>query len=258
MAWIDLDKVSFTYTGSKKAALYELTISLEQGKVYGLMGPNGSGKTTLANLLVGFIPNYYQGLLTGTISILDKNMAEATINDFVGKIGYVFQNPFNQISGIKDTVFDEVAYGLENLGTNPSDIVEIVETILREVGIDNLAQKSPYELSGGQQQKVAIASALALQPDILILDEPVSQLDPESGREIYQILKNLRTDSNTIIIIDHNFDKLAEFCDELILLRDGVVYLKGEPQELIEKPQLLESEIIISDKMHYQMNYEVN
>src|SRR5690606_1732280 len=152
---------------------------IEKGYLYAVIGKNGSGKTTLCNLIRGFIPHFHKGELEGDFLIEGKDVREWDLGELAKKIGFIFQNPFTQISGVKDTVFEEIAYGLENLGVEVEEIKRRVKKISKLLGIEELEDKNPFELSGGQKQRVAFASVIVMEPDILVIDEPTSQLDPK-------------------------------------------------------------------------------
>jgi len=163
-----------------------------------------------------------------------------TLNDLVLKVGLAFQNPFNQISGAKYTVFEEVAFGLENTGVPREQMVERVERALRLTGIDELAERSPYSLSGGQQQRVALASILVMEPQVLVLDEPTSQLDPVGSREVFQVIKEMSDSGMTVILVEHKVEWIAEFADRVVALHDGRIIAQGTPAEVLTSATLAE------------------
>lgn len=154
-------------------------------------------------------------------------------------MGYSFQNPFTQISGVKETVYEELAYGMENTGVPREKMKEKVEELIRIFHLEKLRDKNPYELSVGQKQRVALASMLALDPEIVILDEPTSQLDPKSTEDIFEIVKLLKEQGKTIILVEHKVDLVAEYCDHILLLADGQVAMQGKTEEILTDPQVL-------------------
>ena len=156
------------------------------------------------------------------------------------KIGYVFQNPFTQISGVKETVFEEVAYGLENFGVPVEEIERRVVDVMQMTDIESLAEKNPFDLSGGQMQRVALASVIVLEPDILIIDEPTSQLDPEGTESVFAIIKTLKEKHKTIILVEHKIDLIAEYADEVLVFKEGRLIASGDKQELLSDLSLLE------------------
>lgn len=236
---IECKDVTYTYPLAKKPAIKELNLKIEKGKLYGVIGENGSGKTTLCSILRGFAPSFYKGEILGEVLVQGK--ALASYEDQISrKIGYVFQNPFTQISGIKNTVFEEVAYGLENFGIDVEEIEKKVINIMQLTDIMELAEKSPFELSGGQMQRVALASVIVLEPEILIIDEPTSQLDPQSTESVFKIIKKLKEDKKTIILVEHKVDLLAEYSDEMIVLHDSKIIKQGESREVLSDLSLRE------------------
>ena len=241
MALIEIKNFGFKYPLQKDWALKEINLKIEKGTFYGIIGKNGSGKSSLCYALRGFIPHFYSGKMEGDITIEGKNIKDQNLGELGLKIGFVFQNPFNQISGATLTVFEEIAYGLENLGVNPEEIIKKTNKVIELLGIEELKEKNPYELSGGQQQKVAIASILVMEPEILILDEPTSQLDPIGTVEILETIKSLKKEDMTIILVEHKLDLIAEICNQLIVLKDGHIHLKGPLKEVFTEPDFTDS-----------------
>lgn len=233
-----LSGVGFTYEYSDHAALTGIDLELETGRLYGVVGLNGSGKSTLCSLLRGIIPHFHKGDLSGTVEILGKDLHEWDPAELSVRIGYVFQNPFTQISGVKDTVFEEIALGLENLGTEREAIIQRVSDTLDQVGLWSIAHKDPNGLSGGQRQKVAFASILAMDPDVLVIDEPTSQLDPESSDEVFQIIRGLKEQGKSIVLVEHKIDLLAEYADRIIVLRDGTVVAEDDARRVLTSTTL--------------------
>lgn len=148
MGYIDFKNVTYTYPLTEEPSIKNVNLSLEKGKFYAIVGPNGSGKTTLCNIFRGFIPEFFQGELEGEITLDGVSMSEYTLGDLASKIGYVFQNPFNQITGARDNVYEEIAYGLENLGVEIETIKKTVEGVMELTNTSYLADKNPFELSG--------------------------------------------------------------------------------------------------------------
>ena len=206
---MECKNVTYSYPLTSKPSVQDLNLKFERGKFYSLVGENGSGKTTLCAVLRGFAPDFYKGELEGEVLVEGKNINEYGSN-LAQKIGFVFQNPFTQISGVKDTVFEEVAYGVENFGVPVEEIVRRVIDVMKMTNIEYLAEKNPFELSGGQMQRVALASVIVLEPDILIIDEPTSQLDPEGTESVFEIIKKMKEKKKTIILVEHKIDLIAE------------------------------------------------
>ena len=236
---IELKNVTYTYPLNSAPALKDISLSLEAGKLYGMVGGNGSGKTTLCLTICGFATKFEKGTLKGEVLIKGKDIDEYQEGEVSRMIGYVLQNPFSQISGVRETVLEEIAYGLENLGVDPEEMEERVVAIAKKTDIEALLLKNPYELSGGQQQRVALASVLVLDPEILVIDEPTSQLDPEGTESIFKIIERLKEDGKTILLVEHKMDLLAEYADEIIVLEDGMNIVTG-PTEKVLADRILE------------------
>lgn len=241
MAIIELEQVSYTYPLTEEAALQQVDLKVEDGQFVAVVGPNGSGKSTLCFTIAGFIPHFFQGELTGRVQVAGKVLHESTLSEYVLQVGLVFQNPFNQISGAKFTVFEEIAFGLENLGVPRAEMVTRVETVLDLTGIRDLAERSPYALSGGQQQRVALASILVMRPQVLVLDEPTSQLDPIGSRQVFQSIKALSAEGITVVMASHKVEWIAEFADHVIALNAGRIIAQGSAQQVLTDDQVQQS-----------------
>lgn len=239
-AVIQFKNVSYSYPLADTPAIKNLNLEIEEGKFYGVVGENGSGKTTLCALIRGFAPSFYKGELTGEVLVDGKPTVDYGPGELSLRIGYVFQNPFNQISGVKDTLFEEVAFGLENFGVPVDEIEERVTEVMKLTDIWHLAEKNPFELSGGQQQRVALASIIVLKPDILVIDEPTSQLDPEGTEKVFQIIEKLKQEKKTVILVEHKVDLVAEYADEVLVLRNGELIRSGDKRAVLSDMALLE------------------
>lgn len=219
---IEFRNVTYQYPLTETPAVKNIDLSLEPGKLYGIIGPNGAGKTTLAVMMCGFIPSFYKGTLSGELRIKGKNILEYKKGEISRISGYVFQNPFTQISGVKDTVFEEIGFALENFGADPAEMEERILSIAEQTGITELLEKSPYELSGGQQQRVAVARALATEPALILADEPTGNLDSKTGKEIMSLFCQLNEAGKTIILITHS-EAVAQQAHRRIRIMDGHV-----------------------------------
>lgn len=241
---IECKNVTYSYPLAEEPAIRDLTVNIERGKFYGVIGENGSGKTTFCALLRGFIPDFYKGNLEGEVLVEGKKTTEYG-GELSAKIGYVFQNPFTQISGVKDTVFEEVAYGLENFGVPVEEIEKRVVEVMKMTDIEALAEKNPFDLSGGQMQRVALASVIVLEPDILIIDEPTSQLDPEGTESVFAIIRTLKERQKTIILVEHKIDLIAEYADDVLVFKGGRLAAAGVKQEILSDMSLLEQGVAL-------------
>lgn len=240
MAYIELKDVTYTYPLSKEPALKNVTASFEKGKFYGIIGENAGGKTTLCNLLRGLIPHFYKGKLQGEVLVDGEDIRKLDMDVFSTKIGYIFQNPFTQISGVKKTVFEEIALGMENLGIPKEKMIEKVFEIAEMLKIESLLQNNPNALSGGQRQRVAFASIVAMDTDTFVIDEPTSQLDPEGTAGIFEIIHTLKEQGKTIILVEHKVDLMAEYADEVLVMQNGDLIAKGKTQEVLSDVSLME------------------
>ena len=243
MGYFKIENVNYKYPLEEKQALKNINIEIKKGEFWAVIGKNGSGKTTFCNMLRRFVPDFYKGELTGKITLEDKELKDYSQKELVQKIGFVFQNPFTQISGVKDTVFEEIAYGLENLGLEKEEIISKVEKILKLLEIEKLRDRNPYDLSGGQKQRVALASIIAMDPDILVIDEPTSQLDPKGTEDIFKIINLMANEGKTIILVEHKLELIAEYAQNIIVLDEGEIILSGKAEEVLNNKILLEKEI---------------
>ena len=255
---IELKNVSFKYELQEEKTIKNLDLYVKQGEFVGIIGKNGSGKTTLCNIIRGIIPDFVQGEITGNIIIDNKNIDDIERGEMAELVGFVFQNPFSQISGIKKTVFEEIAYGLENLGVPREEIRQRVTDVIKLLKIEDLQDKNPNELSGGQSQRVAIASIIVMNPKVLIFDEPTSQLDPLGTEEIFDILKLLKSQNKTIILVEHKIDLIAEYADRVVVMDDGEIIFNGETHEVLSNDKIEQHNVSmpIVSKLAYKLNEE--
>ena len=255
---IELKNVSFKYELQEEKTIKNFDLYVKQGEFVGIIGKNGSGKTTLCNIIRGIIPDFVQGEITGDIIIDNKNINDIERGEMAELVGFVFQNPFSQISGIKKTVFEEIAYGLENLGVPREEIRQKVTDVIKLLKIEDLQDKNPNELSGGQSQRVAIASIIVMNPKVLIFDEPTSQLDPLGTEEIFDILKLLKSQNKTIILVEHKIDLIAEYADRVVVMDDGEIIFNGETHEVLSNDKIEQHNVSmpIVSKLAYKLNEE--
>jgi energy-coupling factor transporter ATP-binding protein EcfA2 len=208
-----------------------VNLSVEKGEFVILTGPSGCGKTTLCRCLNGLIPNFYSGELTGELEVDGNNVEGKTTAELATHIGFVFQNPENQLFSL--SVERDVGFGLENLGVPREEAVQRVDWAMRVTGVFSLREKAPYELSGGQQQRVAIAGILAMRPSILVLDEPTSFLDPKSAEDIVSVIAKLGHELGlTIILVEHRLDIVSRYANRVVVMDAGKVQLDGPPREV--------------------------
>jgi energy-coupling factor transport system ATP-binding protein len=246
MAIINLQNVTYKYPLTDSPALQNINLQVNEGEFIAVIGPNGAGKSTLCYTLAGFVPHFFKGELTGTVEVSGQDSSKSNLHDWVLNVGLAFQNPFNQISGAKYTVFEEIAFGLENIGVPREEMKPRVEDALKLTGISDLADRSPYSLSGGQQQRVALTSILVMQPKVLVLDEPTSQMDPIGTREVFGVIRKLSEKGMTVVMVEHKVEWIAEFTDKVVGLHNGSVLLEGKPQEVLTSDLLTDKGFGIS------------
>jgi len=233
MAIVNLSNVTYKYPLTDTPALQDVSLQVQEGEFIAMVGPNGAGKSTLCYALAGFVPHFFKGELTGSVEVDGKELLKSTLSEWVLNVGLAFQNPFNQISGAKYTVFEELAFGLENIGIPREEMKSRVEEAMELTGISDIADRSPYSLSGGQQQRVALTSILVMQPRVLVLDEPTSQMDPIGTREVFGVIRTMAERGMTVILVEHKVEWIAEFADRVIALHEGQILLEGTPLEVL-------------------------
>ena len=238
MVLVSIEDVSFSYMYTDEPALKNISLQIEPGLLYGVVGLNASGKSTLCSLIRGLVPHFHKGELTGKVEVLGRDLLEWDPAELSKAIGYVFQNPFTQISGIKETVFEEIALGLENLGIGRDEMIERVTSVVKQLGIESLIEKNPNDLSGRQRQKVAFASIIAMDADFIVIDEPTSQLDPESSDAVFQIIRDLKERGKSIVLVEHKIDLMAEYADRIIVMKEGEIVLEGPVRDVLTSEML--------------------
>ncbi|MFX0036116.1 MAG: energy-coupling factor ABC transporter ATP-binding protein [Candidatus Hermodarchaeota archaeon] len=222
----------YRYKGNDDYALNNINLKIEDNTFILLCGETGSGKTTLIRCMNGLIPQFYSGFYKGKIIVNGKDTIETSIANLSTEVGIVFQNPENQL--ISMNVEHEIAFGLENLGISPKEISNRIMESASLTEIEHILDKAPFELSGGEQQRVAIASILVLRPKILILDEPTALLDPYMARKIIRLLQEIRQDKNiTIMVSEHRLDLILPLSDHIILMKNGAIIEYGSSENVI-------------------------
>ena len=241
MAFINLQNVTYKYPLTKTPALQNINLQINEGEFVAIVGPNGAGKSTLCYTLAGFVPHFFKGEIGGSVKVAGLESSKSTLDEWVVNVGLAFQNPFNQISGAKYTVFEEIAFGLENTGVPREEMKPRVDAAMKLTDISNLADRSPYSLSGGQQQRVALTSILAMQPKLLVLDEPTSQMDPVGTREVFGVIRKMAEGGMTVVLVEHKMEWIAQFADRVIALKDGQILLEGKPSEVLTSDLIAEN-----------------
>ena len=224
---IEIKELTFKYSGSKKNALENVSLTIEKGDFVGLIGESGAGKTTLCSCINGLIPHHYTGDFYGSVKIQGTDTFDIEPGKLALKVGSVFQDVDSQL--VSFFVEDEILFGLENFGIPKEQIEQRITAALESLEIQELRHREISTLSGGQKQKVAIAAILALEPDILVLDEPTGELDPASSVQIFKLLQKLNKEKGiTIVVAEQKIMLLCEYVKKLIVLEKGTLIHYGE------------------------------
>ena len=237
---IDIQDLTFTYKDESSPALSGITLSVPEGAFLGVIGPAGAGKTTLTRAISGVIPHHYTGDYYGSVRVNGMDTVDTPLTDLSRLVGMVFQDVDSQI--ISSVVEDEILYGLENFGVPREEIPDRLDFALARVGISDLRERTVASLSGGQRQKVAIASVIALRPRVLVLDEPTGELDPRSSRQIFALLKALNAEYGvTVVVVEQKIMLLCEFADLLAVLDHGKIVCQGKTRDVLIRSDELEA-----------------
>lgn len=231
---IEVRHVTFTYLGEKQPALRDVNLTVKPGEFVLVLGPSASGKSTLVNLFNGSVPHIFEGTLEGEVYVNGLGTVEHPVSELAKTVGMVFQDPEAQLVNV--LVKDEIYFGPENLLTPIEEIKRNAQRSVSLVGIEDLVERDVFQLSGGQKQKVAVASVLSMQPRVLVLDQPTANLDPQSTLEVFRLLGRLNRELGvTVIVIEHNVDGLAEFLTQVVIMKDGRVVLSGTPRQVFSQ-----------------------
>ena len=237
---IRVEELSFKYTGAKEYSLKNINLKVKKGEFLGILGASGSGKSTLCLTFNGIIPHSIKGEFNGNVFVQGYNTKEASVAELSKFVGLVLQNPDSQLFNM--TVEEEVAFSLENLGLDVEEIRRRVYWSLKITGLEGLENEFQPNLRGGQKQRLVIASVLAMRPQILVLDEPTSQLDPLGREQVLSLITLLNKEQGiTIILVEHNTEYLFDFADRLIVLDKGELVMEGKPREVFEEADFLRS-----------------
>ncbi len=231
---VKIENLSFTYSGGEKPALNKINLEIKRGEYLGIMGLNGAGKTTLGLSINGIVPQSTMGFYEGNVTVEGLDTATTPVREMARTVGIVFDNPEFQMSQV--SAAEEVALGLENLGVPNEEMPPRVGAALGTVGLAGFEERSPMGLSGGQQQRLAIASVLAMQPKILFMDEPTSNLDPIGKEEVFELARKLnREEGMTVIVAEHEAEVLAAYADRIVVLHQGEIVMIGTPSEVFSR-----------------------
>jgi len=229
---LEISGLSFRYPESPKKAVSDFDLSVPEQEIVVLAGPSGCGKSTLLRAVNGLIPHMYSGDYSGRVRVAGSEVKESTMRDLAQKVGFLFQNPENQI--FMFTVERDIAFGLENLGVPRAEMRKRVNEAMRLLEIEDLALRAPHELSDGQKQRVALAGVLAMNPRLVILDEPTSLLDPKTAAELVGLVGRLRKElGTTFVVVEHRLDLLVKVAGRMVVMNEGRKVLEGTPKEVL-------------------------
>ncbi len=240
MTVINIEDLSFRYRQAKEYAIKDINLKVRKGEFLGVLGASGSGKSTLCLTLNGIIPNSIRGEFKGNVYVKGQNTRDISPAKLSPIVGLVLQNPDSQLFNM--TVEEEIAFGLENLGFEVDEIRKRINWALKITGLQGLENEFPPNLSGGQKQRLAIASVLAMKPEIIVLDEPTAQLDPRGREQVLSLITLLNKEQGiTIVLVEHNTDYMLSFADRVIVMDRGKIIMEGKPREVFEEAELLRS-----------------
>lgn len=229
---LTIDGLSFKYPDSPRKAVSDFDLEIPEGEIVALAGPSGCGKSTLLRTVNGLIPHMYSGDYSGDVLVAGTSVKGSSMRDLAQNVGFLFQNPENQI--FMFSVERDVAFGLENLGVPRAEMRKRVDEAIDLLGISSLAQRAPHELSDGQKQRVALAGVLAMRPRLVILDEPMSLLDPKTASELVELVEKLRKElGTTFVVVEHRLDLLVKHADRLVVMSSGRKVIEGSPREVL-------------------------
>ena len=237
---LTLESVGYRYAGAPRLSLHDVSLQLRDGELLGVVGAAEAGKTTLCLVASGLAPRTVGGTLSGRVLLDGEDTAPLAMHQLAARVGIAFSSPATQLSGVAATVYEEVAFGPMNLGAPRSEVIARTEEALASLRIEALAERDPTQLSGGQQQLVAIAGLLALRPGHLVLDEPTAQLDPAGTAMVAEALGRLAGEGASILVAEQKTDLLAAICTRVIALDAGRVVLEGQASEVLADARLPE------------------
>ncbi len=230
---IKIENLTYAYPTSKDFVLKNISFTVNRGEVLAVIGPNGAGKSTLLKALNGLVPHFYGGKYGGKVVVSGFEVLNTPISKMSTKVGFVFQDPEDQISGLALTVWEEVAFGLMMLGYPREEIDKRVKEAIDYVGLAGLEKRSPFELSGGQMQRLAIATVLALRPEVIVMDEPTAQLDPLGKYEVLSVIEKLAESGSTIVLAEQEIEEVVYFADKMLLLDKGEAVAYGDTRKVV-------------------------
>lgn len=238
MKKVVVENLKYRYPLTENLALKGISFEIEEGEFIGVVGRNLAGKSTLCQALVGLVPHFYHGAYGGKVMVDGLEVRKSAVSELALKVGIVFQNPFTQVTGSRLTVYEEIAFGLENIGIERTEMINRIEHAMELLDIYKYKDRNPFDLSGGQMQRMAIASIIAMKPEIIVLDEPTSQLDPQGSEEVFKAIQSLSEEGMTVIMVEHKVEKIARYSDRVMLLHDGEIIDFDTPQKVFSRGDL--------------------
>jgi len=235
---IRFSSFSFTYKSAERPALQIDELEIAAGEFCCIAGQNRAGKSTFCRVLSGIIPHFYHGELQGSAEILGVQTRAQRIHELAGIVGYVMDDPYAQLTRAACTVYDELAFGLQNIGMPAGDIHQRVYEVMQQMEISHLAERWPALLSSGEQQRVAMAAVFARQPDILVMDEASGQLDPLGAASVYEIARRYKDEGKTVLLVEPRLDSVLKYADKLIVLHEGRLVANGTPKDVLREGHL--------------------
>lgn len=237
---LEFKNVTWTYEDMDHPALRDVSFTVDRGELVGIVGVNDAGKSTLCRLCNGLIPNSFIGKLTGDVLVNGQSIRDMETAALARSVGSVFSDPEAQMSQV--TVLDELYFGPANLNRPKEEILAAAQSVMELLDLAKFRDRSPFQLSGGEQQRVAIASVLTMQPEILALDEPTSNLDPISTERIFQVIAQLNREmGTTVLLVEHEIELLAQYATRILVVHDGAILLDGTPQEVFSRRDIFDS-----------------
>ena len=236
---LEFKNVTWTYEDMDHPALRDVSFTVDRGELVGIVGINDAGKSTLCRLCNGLIPHSFIGQLTGDVLVNGQSIRDMETAALARSVGSVFSDPEAQMSQV--TVLDELYFGPANLNRPKEEILAAAQSVMELLDLAKFRDRSPFQLSGGEQQRVAIASVLTMQPEILALDEPTSNLDPISTERIFQVIAQLNREmGTTVLLVEHEIELLAQYATRILVVHDGAILLDGTPQEVFSRRDIFD------------------
>lgn len=252
---IEVKDYSFRYSKDQDWVVKDLNFKIDSGDFVGVIGPSGSGKSTLCLTFNGIIPHMIDGESDGEILVHGNDIDEREVYELAQKVGIILQDPESQLFSM--TVEDEVTFGPEELGLPPEEIKERSEWALEATGLKGMENKFPEDLSGGEKQRLAIAASLSMKPDILVLDEPTSQIDPKGTKDVLSVIKKLNDQGITIILIEHETNYLSRYSNKILAINEGNLEFFGSTRDFFEREKLVK-DLNIRIPTYVEISYLLN